>query len=124
METSFYRGKGRDKLNHNNNGFGLITWKLPWNGGKLLPIQGDSKPNHPHLTWSQLVNELDRTFGGLISSKLFPKWLARLRLWDRALMARPFNRIFPIGAGITQGTSANAKRAFLRAMSRRCLKGI
>ncbi len=61
-----------------------------------------------------LVNELDRTFGGLISSKLCPKWLARLRLWDRALMARPFNRIFPIGAGITQGTSANAKRVVFK----------
>src|ERR1700734_7712 len=102
METSFYRGKGRDKVYHNNNGFGFITWKLLWNGGKLLPIQGDLKPNHPHLTWRQLVNELDRTFGSWISSKLCPKRLARLRLWDRVLMAHPFNRIFPIGTGITQ----------------------
>ena len=29
-------------------------------------------------------------------------------------MVRPFNRIFPIGAGITQGTSANAKRVVFK----------
>jgi len=71
-------------------------------GGKPLPFYGDSKPNHPHPTWIQLMNGLRRTFGSL-----FVKNFAQVGWRDcdsetERQLARPLWRISPIGAGSTQ----------------------